>query len=234
MVKKIETEQSIDISEIFRYLWKDKFIILLIILVCSASAFFYTNNKPKIFKFSVNLQKINPTDFKTLNFLEEEISYEDIDNFYSDFYQLLSSKRNFLNFMSQEQENLAPYLKKLKLKNTKNEDYYEKYEIETNYINLLGEKVAQINFTFDDHIQGGEIVNEYVSYTKNLFINETLIRIKSFLNLNLKEKQLEKISYEKNKKLELETNLIQLKNQLILLYLVPTQDLIILIHIVFL
>ena len=58
----IETDE-IDLSEIIRKLWKEKFLILSISLIVSALAYAYIAFKPKTFQTTVVLRNIPSTLF---------------------------------------------------------------------------------------------------------------------------------------------------------------------------
>ena len=209
----IETDE-IDLGEIIRKLWKEKFLILSISLIVSVLAYTHVAFKPKTFQTTVVLRNIPTTLF--LNF-DTYLNLQGIERttfsalFKNEFYQQLNSFDNFDEFVKQN-NSINSFKIMLKDKQISAKDYFlssspNKFGPEKQK-NKIIENRYYLNFPKE--LKGDDFLNEYI-----LFIFQKVE--------NLIKKQImyvfssQKNNYEKNlviaKQLNIQEPILQQKLQ---------------------
>lgn len=204
----IKTDE-IDLGEIIRKLWKEKFLILSISLIVSALAYTNVAFKPKTFQTTVVLRIIPSTLFVKFDAASKLDSTLLLIN---EFDQKLNSFDNLNEFVKQN-NSINSFKTLLKEQQISAKDYFlngsskNKFGPETEKNKILKNRYY---LNFPKELEGDEFLNEYVLFTfqnvENLIKNE----IVSFLTS-------EKNDYEKSlviaKQLNIQEPILQQKLQ---------------------
>jgi len=195
--QSIETDE-IDLGEIIRNLWKEKFLILSISLIVSALAYVYIAFKPKTFQTTVVLRNIpNKLFVKFDDAINLQPLTKQQQTFASlledEFHQKLNSFDN-LNEFVKKNNSINSFKTLLKEKQISAKDYFLN-SIPPNKFGPVKEKNKIIKnryyLNFPMELKGDEFLNEYVLFTFQEAENSMKNQIVSIFSS-------EKNDYEKN------------------------------------
>ena len=172
----LETDK-IDLGEIIRKLWKEKFLILSISLIVSALAYIHVILKPKTFQTTVVLRNLPSTSFIKF-YVTDKIDFDKL--FASEFKRYLNSFDNLNEFVKQN-NSINSFKTLLKEQQISAKDYFlngtskNKFGPETEKDKIFKNRYY---LNFPKELKGDEFLNEYVLFTfqnvENLIKNEML------------------------------------------------------------
>ncbi|MDA7564808.1 Wzz/FepE/Etk N-terminal domain-containing protein [Pelagibacteraceae bacterium] len=188
----IETDE-IDLGEIIRRLWKEKFLILSISLIVSALAYVYVAFKPKTFQTTVVLRNIPSTLFvkfdTAINLQKQQQEQQQQITFASlledEIHQKLNSFDNLDQFVKQN-DSINSFKALIKKKQISAKDYFfqgNKFGPEKEKNKILKNRYY---LNFPKELKGDEFLNEYVLFTfqksQNLIKNQIVSIFSSLKN----------------------------------------------------
>ena len=209
--KNYFAEHDLDIKKLIIILWKNKFLILPIIFLCTISAYLYSNQKfNKIsnqYRIEFTIKNAPPTLFYIYaQPLSMKIDFSALFN--NKLQSNLFSPDNFLNFI--EQSNDFDNLKVL----LKSRDSKKSYHIE-NFGHVLNSKNIIIENKYflklPLKLNGENLVTKYLYFTKKKTIDEIKKELKYFLEVELANHQ---DLYERAKILNLNDSVFHDRNYL--------------------
>ena len=172
----LETDK-IDLGEIIRKLWKEKFLILSISLIVSALAYIHVILKPKTFQTTVVLRNLPSTSFIKF-YVTDKIDFDKL--FAREFKRYLNSFDNLNEFVKQN-NSINSFKTLLKEQQISAKDYFlngtskNKFGPETEKDKIFKHRYY---LNFPKELKGDEFLNEYVLFTfqnvENLIKNEML------------------------------------------------------------
>lgn len=215
----IETEE-VDLVEIIRKLWKDKFLIIFITLIFSVSSYLYISLKPKTFETTATLRSLPNTLFvKFENELKQNQQQQEERQ--PETFQLLLTKKlqeklnSFDNIgLFVKQNNKITSFKAFLIENKISaKDYFLNGTSRNKFGNVTnGKKIIENQYylNFPQELKGNEFLDEYILFT--FLKSEKVIRSQIISKLSNK-----KSNYEKYlavaKKLNLQEPILQQKIQ---------------------
>ena len=186
-------DDLIDIGKIFKTLWKDKFIILLISACFSVVGYFYGASLPQYFETTIKIRSVSKSTFK---------EYKDVHNVYdSDFSVDEFFNKEFILLLDSSET-----LDKFSKKNTENDKFFSyiiKRNVSINYNrNTKSIKPHTINFTITlaENLEGQNLLNDYVIFVKDMALSDFQKQILSLLRSKI-------LVYENNLEVAQEINL---------------------------
>ncbi len=216
----IETDE-IDLANITRELWKDKFLIFSISLIFSILSYLYISFKPKEFQTHISLRPIPSTlltkfdnEIKVGNKQHgknQQLTFSFLLN--EEFHQNLKSFDNLNRFVENNNKNNS-FKAFLKKKNISAKDYFLNGNSKNKFGNLTDKKNKIIEnkyyLNFPKELVGEDFLDAYVLHTFFESEKEILQQIRSMLSI-------EKSRYEKDleitKKLNIKEPILQQKLQ---------------------
>ena len=204
----IETDE-IDLGEIIRKLWKEKFLILSISLIVSALAYIHVILKPKTFQTTVVLRNLPSTSFIKF-YVTDKIDFDKL--FASEFKRYLNSFDNLNEFVKQN-NSINSFKTLLKEQQISAKDYFlngtskNKFGPETEKDKIFKHRYY---LNFPKELKGDEFLNEYVLFTFREAENSMKNQIVTIFSS-------QKNTYEKNlaiaKQLNIQEPILQQKLQ---------------------
>ena len=209
-------DDEIDLTEIFKKLWKEKVLIIGLSLLFGVLAYGYGTTIPKKFEASVKINRVSSITFEPFRPYIPSNNLNNLNNlnieFFVGFSEQLSSVTNFSDFIINHSQtnNFTNYLKKNKISL---ERYlinnFSKKEINLRLKNQ-NQQVLEYIFIYPKEIVGHQILNEYVNYTATQsylsFIDQIIIIIKSRI---LKHEQALKIATSINLEETIPTSILK-------------------------
>ena len=200
----LNDDYQIDIGKLFKSLWKDKFIILVISAIFSVMGYFYAESLPRYYSTEIKIRNTHKYLFDKYDSLfmhstKNEI-YSAYDYYNQEFELLLGSSETIDRFVKQNKKyyDFLPYIYETKFTNNKNKKT-KKFSSHLTFELVLTEK-------FDDK----DFLNDYVMFvkqeTEENFKNQTFILLSSKISDH--EKNLE-VSYEINLKDPILTSMVE-------------------------
>ena len=189
-MKKNKTHElgDINLEPIIFFLWKNKFLILSISILCSFLYYFQITKNikkgPEIFQSIITIALPS----KNL-FLGYEM-VDDINSIHSQYVESfllnITSRNNLNNFLRQSRfnENLQSILKE---KNIKRQEYFNKN------FGKVDEQNYKFFLNFYDNFEGDAFLNEYIKYTKYVVLDEKIKDIRRVI-----QHRIELINYHIN------------------------------------
>lgn len=154
--------------DIFRIIWKDKILALLICLTLSITSYFFFTLQPKTYKTGVKIREVSVINFdeyylfakETNRQLESFVTY-----FNNTFMEQLSSENSLDEFKkNSELSKLKSNLKDNNIDSRK----FSKKSFKIDYVDVQGKKnINNIYFTYEKDLPGEEILDSYIIFVKN-------------------------------------------------------------------
>ena len=181
---KTLSDEEIDLKKIILNLWKEKFLLIIIILIFSITGYIYGAIKPKVYQLKVTTRDIPTLSFAkfevSLEILNDQYSNSDIKNikkkidlpliFEKEFNQNLLSLDNMVNFFEQNKkiDKFKSYLKtnNINIKNYFNDKF--KLAIPDKINDKLNKYLFNYTDNFSQQISAHEFLQDYVIYTKRI------------------------------------------------------------------
>ena len=197
---------EIDLIELIKVCWKEKYLILIISFVCVAIFYLYSLSVKKSAEYQSQLTIKNPPINFLINFENFETTqmskrFDEKNNslskvYFARFKQTILSKDNLINFIKQNNK-ISDFKDYITINNLNMREYLE---------NRSGENGKnRFYFIFPKSLQGDIFLNDYIEYTKiislNNFLDEIEVTIKNIIAI-----------YERNLKI---AEKIQLENPII-------------------
>lgn len=186
---------EIDLVELIKVCWKEKYLILIISFVCVVIFYLYSLSFKKSAEYQSQLTIKNPPINFLINFETTQISklFDEKNNslskvYFARFKQIILSKDNLINFIKQNNK-ISDFKDYITINNLNMREYLE-YRSGENGKN-------RFYFIFPKSLQGDIFLNNYIEYTKiislNNFLNEIEVTIKNIIliyekNLKIAEK----------------------------------------------
>ena len=216
-------DDEIDLTEIFKKLWKEKVLIIGLSLLFGVLAYGIGTLIPKKFEASVKINSPSIIEFQALNDLvnftgktnEEFIQLRSfINNFWNEFNNKVFSVTVFADFL-QKQDDAADFAKVL----GNNADSLANYLLRGNFkekefdlrVRNKEEMVKELIFVYPQTLKGHDILNRYIRYQANQHINLLIRQIEYNLQALLKNNNAQKTVYIESRKRDLEFAIIQLE-----------------------
>jgi len=168
-MKKTYLLNDKDFEELFKKLWKEKFLILIITAIFSLLFYFYYSNVTKKLRTEIVIQ--NPPAYLFLeynSFYRHYIGQDFLNIFITDLHYNLLSQSNLENFL--RHTNAFQNLDFLNEKIDKNK--YAKY------LQLTANKENKYFLIFPEGVNGKSLLSDYVDYTKKITLSESKNKIK--------------------------------------------------------
>ena len=197
----IETEE-VDLVEIIRKLWKDKFLIIFITLIFSVSSYLYISLKPKTFETTATLKSLPNTLFvKFENELKQNQQQQEEQQRQPETFQLLLTKKlqeklnSFDNIgLFVKQNNKITSFKAFLIENKISaKDYFLNGTSRNKFGNVTnGKKIIENQYylNFPQELKGNEFLDEYILFT--FLKSEKVIRSQIISKLSNKKSNYEK------------------------------------------
>ena len=122
----LNDDYQIDIGKLFKSLWKDKFIILVISAIFSVMGYFYAESLPRYYSTEIKIRNTHKYLFDKYDSLfmhstKNEI-YSAYDYYNQEFELLLGSSETIDRFVKQNKKyyDFLPYIYETKFTNNKN------------------------------------------------------------------------------------------------------------------
>ena len=187
-------DDEIDLKEIILTLWREKYLILIITLVFTVTGYIYSTLQPKVYQTTITLSDAPVSIFKKYESLislqqqqlflqqpQQQISLA--SNFNQDFKLNLSSLGNLVKFVEQNKK-IDEFKSYLKTNNIKTRIYFSgKFQPVTDKKNELTNKYT-LNFSIP--LTGTEFLNDYITYTKKVLVNEFKEQLKEDIKNEIK------------------------------------------------
>jgi LPS O-antigen subunit length determinant protein (WzzB/FepE family) len=219
--KIIETEE-VDLGEIIRKLWKDKFLIICTALIFSVSSYLYISFKPKTFVTTATLRSLPNTLFiKFENELKQnqpqlQLQQPQLETFQLLFTKELQEKLNSFDNISlfvKQNNKITSFKAFLKENKISAKNYFLNGTSKNKFGNVTnGKKIIENQYylNFPQELKGNEFLDEYIMFT--FLKSEKVISSQIISKLSNK-----KSNYEKHlavaKKLNLQEPILQQKIQ---------------------
>jgi hypothetical protein len=175
-MKKTTLLDDVNIDELFKKLWKEKFLILITTVIFSLLFHllfhFYYSNETKKLRTEIVIQ--NPPTylfFEYDKFYKHYLGQDFFNIFITDLRFNLLSQSNLENFLGHN--NAFQHLDFLNEKIDKNK--YAKY------LQLTTNKENKYFLIFPEGVNGKSLLSDYVDYTKNMTLRQSKNKIKIIL-----------------------------------------------------
>ena len=180
------TDEEIDLGDLVRTLWREKILILSIVIICALLGYLYESFKPKEFKTEIKIKNPPSQLFEPYTHVFFSNNNNNNNNitgqFISDFKLNLLSLDN-LNIFVEESRDLDTFKKYLKSRNISAKQYF---------VNKLGEaKVTNIiipNTYFlifeKEILDGNVLLNNYIEFIRK----KNIIEFKKNLKLTIENR----------------------------------------------
>ena len=171
-MKKTILLDEVSIDELFKKLWKEKFLILIIIVIFSLLFHFYYSNVKKKLRTEMVIQ--NPPTylfFEYDKFYRHYVGQDFLNTFITDLRYNLLSQSNLEDFLGQS--NAFQHLNFLNEKIDKNK--YAKH------LQLTSNKENKYFLIFPEGVNGKSFLIDYVDYTKNITLSQSKNKLKIVL-----------------------------------------------------
>jgi hypothetical protein len=168
-MKKTYLLNDKDFEELFKKLWKEKFLILIITAIFSLLFYFYYSNVTKKLRTEIVIQ--NPPAYLFLEydkFYRHYVGQDFLNIFITDLHYNLLSQSNLENFL--RHTNAFQNLDFLNEKIDKNK--YAKY------LQLTSNKENKYFLIFPEGVNGKSLLSDYVDYTKKITLSESKNKLK--------------------------------------------------------
>ena len=219
-------DDEIDLTEIFKKLWKEKVLIIGLSLLFGVLAYGIGTLIPKKFEASAKINAPSIIEFQKFNIVynllgktnEELVNLQNFKvDFYNNFKNELFSVSNFANFL-QQQEDTKAFLTLLQNKNSRVSLYLLDDHFKEKQVNLRiqgkTEVIPELIFVYPKELKGYDLVNRYIQNQALTEKNKLMKQIESNLDEKLKNNNDQKTLYIETRKRELETNILQLQLEL--------------------
>ena len=217
-------DDEIDLTEIFKKLWKEKVLIIGLSLLFGVLAYGIGTLIPKKFEASVKINSPSIIEFQALNDLvnftgktnEEFIQLRSfINNFWNEFNNKVFSVTVFADFL-QKQDDAADFAKVLgnnadSLANYLLGGNFKEKEVNLRIRNKKEEMVQELIFMYPQALKGHDILNRYIRYQANQHINLLIRQIEYNVQALIKNNNAQKTVYIESRKRDLEFAIIQLE-----------------------
>ena len=216
-------DDEIDLTEIFKKLWKEKVLIIGLSLLFGVLAYGIGTLIPKKFEASAKINAPSIIEFQKFNIVydllgktnEELVNLQKFKvDFYNNFKNELFSVSNFANFL-QQQEDTKVFLTLLQNKNITVSQYLLDGHLKEKQVNLRikdkTEVIPQLIFVYPKELKGYDLINRYIQKQALIEKNKLIAQIKDNLDERLKNNDSQKKLYIEKRKKELETNILQLQ-----------------------
>ena len=216
-------DDEIDLTEIFKKLWKEKVLIIGLSLLFGVLAYGIGTLIPKKFEASAKINAPSIIEFQKFKIVydilgktnEELVNLQNFKvDFYNNFKNEVFSVSNFANFL-QQQEDTKAFLTLLQNKNSTVSQYLLDDHFKEKQMNLRiqgkTEVVPELIFVYPKELKGYDLVNRYIQNQARTEKNKLIKKIELNLDERLKNNNSEKTLYIETRKKELETNILQLQ-----------------------
>lgn len=182
-------DDEIDLGDLLRTLWREKILILFIIIICSLLGYLYGSFKPEEFKTEIKIKNPPPQLFVPYSqFFISNVNNNKVNNnsiteqFISDFQLNFLSLDN-LEIFVEESRDLDTFKTYLKSRNISAKQYFEKKFGEAKEKNII---IPNTYFlVFEKKILDGNIfLNNYANYVKK----KNIIEFKKNLKLMIEHR----------------------------------------------
>lgn len=195
--KTYQIEDEINLSDLIKYFWRHKFLILSvsIVFVLLSLLYVFTQHKKKELQTSIILQVpsiialqkykefFNDYDFISHNYINNNSNNTNTNtnnffslHFFNSFKAKLTSTDNLESFLEQSKEfdNFKVFLKE---RNITIKQYFtkDKFGIKTNKNQQISNEFF---LNFNKELDGVTFLNNYVEFTRNKIINDTRNNLK--------------------------------------------------------
>ena len=216
-------DDEIDLTEIFKKLWKEKVLIIGLSLLFGVLAYGIGTLIPKKFEASAKINAPSIIEFQKFKIVydilgktnEELVNLQNFKvDFYNNFKNEVFSISNFANFL-QQQEDTKSFLTLLQNKNSRVSLYLLDDHFKEKQVNLRikdkTEVIPELIFVYPKELKGYDLVNRYIQNQALTEKNKLMKQIESNLDEKIKNNDFQKTLYIENRKRGLETNILQLQ-----------------------
>lgn len=169
-------ENFIEIDDLLKGIWKDKLIILILVLVFGILGYSYGHQKLKIFQIQTKIKLLKKKDFYLVSFVDDYYKSVEYEKIYLDL-------NNEFNVTLLSTENINKFLDKNKIK-----------DLKSNWISLENittesqkENFNVYSLVFKKPLQVQKILNDYVLFTFNELELNFKKRVSTLVSLSIQK-----------------------------------------------
>ena len=215
-------DNEIDLTEIFKKLWKEKVLIIGLSLLFGVLAYGIGTLIPKKFEASAKLNNISIIEFQKLNFFnvigktneEFQLLQSFKIDFYNNFKNEVFSISNFSSFL-QTQDDAKSFISLLQNKKSAVSRYLLNNHFKKKQTNLRiknqTEVIPELIFIYPKELKGYDLINRYIQYQAKIQVVQLFNEVENKLNGQLKNNNIQKTLYIENRKRDLDTKILQLE-----------------------
>ena len=169
-------ENFIEIDDLLKGIWKDKLIILILVLVFGILGYSYGHQKLKIFQTQTKIKLLKKKDFYLVSFVDDYFKSLEYEKIYLDL-----NKEFNVTLLSTE--NINKFFDKNKIK-----------DLKSNWISLENittenqkENFNVYSLVFKKPLQAQKILNDYVLFTFNELEQNFKKRVSTLVSLSIQK-----------------------------------------------